>query len=430
MIYIYTLFFMLLFTYGIRILFRECFANLFGVRTNFNQGVGVVGGWALIYVRLLSICALFSIMIGLWAWKDDIFNLWKLFDNSEKLVWGKCLCRIVIIGILIINVGCNIKRILIHLKTEVIKNEFAQSILTNGRGVVLTLTISTVFDIYLLQAVLCVMTGNIHPAVLNAWKAGIVGKVILIAFEKLFYSEKICIYQNGTVTYSTLLKRGYGNKLYFEKDYKKANKARLYVDGEEVLETAFFNIDQLLKNYGKKNDEEVKSDAKVTGKKIHYMKSTKRNERTCRTIAISVGAALVLLGVLFYVFFASKVVMIVMWLLALLYYPALLVIKRTYDKSFYIIFNRDYMLVMGYKGTAFVSEKIEYSKIGYIMTGDNCPHRTIFGKTPEKLRRDYGTFTDVFDRKKEYLFSYAMNDDITQEIMARCKNVKEILELD
>lgn len=35
-----------------------------------------------------------------------------------------------------------------------------------------------------------------------------------------------------------------------------------------------------------------------------------------------------------------------------------------------------------------------------------------------------------FDRKKEYLFSYAMNDDITQEIMARCKNVKEILELD
>ena len=33
-------------------------------------------------------------------------------------------------------------------------------------------------------------------------------------------------------------------------------------------------------------------------------------------------------------------------------------------------------------------------------------------------------------RKKEYLFSYAMNDDITQEIMARCKNVKEILELD
>lgn len=369
MIYIYTLFFMLLFTYGIRILFRECFANLFGVRTNFNQGVGVVGGWALIYVRLLSICALFSIMIGLWAWKDDIFNLWKLFDNSEKLVWGKCLCRIVIIGILIINVGCNIKRILIHLKTEVIKNEFAQSILTNGRGVVLTLTISTVFDIYLLQAILCVMTGNIHPAVLNAWKAGIVGKVILIAFEKLFYSEKICIYQNGTVTYSTLLKRGYGNKFYFEKDHKKANKARLYVDGEEVLETAFFNIDQLLKNYGKKNDEEVKSDAKVTGKKIHYMKSTKRNERTCRTIAISVGAAL-------------------------------------------------------------VSEKIEYSKIGYIMTGDNCPHRTIFGKTPEKLRRDYGTFTDVFDRKKEYLFSYAMNDDITQEIMARCKNVKEILELD
>lgn len=75
-------------------------------------------------------------------------------------------------------------------------------------------------------------------------------------------------------------------------------------------------------------------------------------------------------------------------------------------------------------------EKIEYSKIGYIMTGNNCPHRTIFGKTPEKLRRDYGTFTDVFDRKKEYLFSYAMNDDITQEIMARCKNVKEILELD
>ena len=127
MIYIYTLFFILLFTYGIRILFRECFANLFGVRTNFNQGVGVVGGWALIYVRLLSICALFSIMIGLWAWKDDIFNLWKLFDNSEKLVWGKCLCRIVIIGILIINVGCNIKRILIHLKTEVIKNEFACS---------------------------------------------------------------------------------------------------------------------------------------------------------------------------------------------------------------------------------------------------------------------------------------------------------------
>ena len=117
MIYIYTLFFILLFTYGIRILFRECFANLFGVRTNFNQGGGVVGGWALIYVRLLSICALFSIMIGLWAWKDDIFNLWKLFDNSEKLVWGKCLCRIVIIGILIINVGCNIKRILIHLKT-------------------------------------------------------------------------------------------------------------------------------------------------------------------------------------------------------------------------------------------------------------------------------------------------------------------------
>ncbi len=79
------------------------------------------------------------------------------------------------------------------------------------------------------------------------------------------------------------------------------------------------------------------------------------------------------------------------------------------------------MLVTGYKGTAFVSEKIEYSKIGYIMTGDNCPHRTIFGKTPEKLRRDYGAFTDVFDRKKEYLFSYAMNDDITQEIMARCK---------
>lgn len=174
----------------------------------------------------------------------------------------------------------------------------------------------------------------------------------------------------------------------------------------------------------------MKSDAKVTGKKIHYMKSTKRNERTCRTIAISVGAALVLLGVLFYVFFASKVVMIVMWLWALLYYPALLMIKRTYDKSFYIIFNRDYMLVTGYKGTAFVSEKIEYSKIGYIMTGDNCPHRTIFGKTPEKLRRDYGAFTDVFDRKKEHLFSYAMNDDITQEIMARCKNVKEILELD
>ena len=29
------------------------------------------------------------------------------------------------------------------------------------------------------------------------------------------------------------------------------------------------------------------------------------------------------------------------------------------------------MLVTGYKGTAFVSEKIEYSKIGYIMTGDN-----------------------------------------------------------
>lgn len=306
MIYIYTLFFILLFIYGIRILFRECFANLFGVRTNFNQGVGVVGGWALIYVRLLSICALFSIMIGLWAWKDDIFNLWKLFDNSEKLVWGKCLCRIVIIGILIINGGCNIKRILIHLKTEVIKNKFAQSILTNGRGVVLTLMISTVFDIYLLQAILCVMTGNIHPAVLNAWKAGIVGKVILIAFEKLFYSEKICIYQNGTVTYSTLLKRGYGNKLYFEKDYKKENKARLYVDGEEVLETAFFNIDQLLENYGKKNDEEVKSDAKVTGKKIHYMKSTKRNERTCRTIAISVGAALVLLGVLFYVFLQVK----------------------------------------------------------------------------------------------------------------------------
>lgn len=50
MIYIYTLFLILLFTYGIRILFRECFANLFGVRTNFNQGVGVVGGWALIYV--------------------------------------------------------------------------------------------------------------------------------------------------------------------------------------------------------------------------------------------------------------------------------------------------------------------------------------------------------------------------------------------
>lgn len=49
--------------------------------------------------------------------------------------------------------------------------------------------------------------------------------------------------------------------------------------------------------------------------------------------------------------------MIVMWLLALLYYPALLVIKRTYDKSFYIIFNRDYMLVTGYEGTAFVSEK-------------------------------------------------------------------------
>ncbi len=49
---------------------------------------------------------------------------------------------------------------------------------------------------------------------------------------------------------------------------RKRNKARLYVDGEEVLETAFFNIDQLLKNYGKKkNDEEVKSDAKVTGKK-------------------------------------------------------------------------------------------------------------------------------------------------------------------
>ena len=104
--------------------------------------------------------------------------------------------------------------------------------------------------------------------------------------------------------------------------------------------------------------------------------------------------------------------MIVMWLWALLYYPALLMIKRTYDKSFYIIFNRDYMLVTGYKGTAFVSEKIEYSKIGYIMTGDNCPHRTIFGKTPEKLRRDYGAFTDVFDRKKEHLFSYAMNDDI------------------
>lgn len=112
MIYIYTLFFILLFIYGIRILFRECFTNLFGVRTNFNQGGGVVVGWALIYARLLSICALFSIMIGLWAWKDDIFNLWKLFDNSEKLVWGKCLCRIVIIGILIINVGCNIKRIL------------------------------------------------------------------------------------------------------------------------------------------------------------------------------------------------------------------------------------------------------------------------------------------------------------------------------
>ena len=48
---------------------------------------------------------------------------------------------------------------------------------------------------------------------------------------------------------------------------RKRIKARLYVDGEEVLETAFFNIDRLLKNYGKKNDEEVKSDAKVTGKK-------------------------------------------------------------------------------------------------------------------------------------------------------------------
>lgn len=50
----------------------------------------------------------------------------------------------------------------------------------------------------------------------------------------------------------------------------------------------------------------MKSDAKVTGKKIHYMKSTKRNERTCRTIAISVGAALVVLGVLFYVFLQVK----------------------------------------------------------------------------------------------------------------------------
>lgn len=61
----------------------------------------------------------------------------------------------------------------------------------------------------------------------------------MIAFEKLFYSEKICIYQNGTITYSTLLKRGYDNKFYFERDHKKANKARLYVDDEEVLETAF-----------------------------------------------------------------------------------------------------------------------------------------------------------------------------------------------
>ena len=59
-------------------------------------------------------------------------------------------------------------------------------------------------------------------------------------------------------------KTRYGNKFYFERDHKKANKARLYVDDEEVLETAFFNIDQLLKNYGKKNDEEVKSDAKKT----------------------------------------------------------------------------------------------------------------------------------------------------------------------
>lgn len=53
-----------------------------------------------------------------------------------------------------------------------------------------------------------------------------------------------------------------------------------------------------------------------------------------------------------------------------------------------------------------------------------------------QIRSNYnGKNTGLFRNKKEirgkeYLFSYAMNDDITQEIMARCKNVKEILELD
>ena len=129
----------------------------------------------------------------------------------------------------------------------------------------------------------------------------------------------------------------------------------------------------------------MKSDAKVTGKKIHYMKSTKRNERTCRTIAISVGAALVLLGVLFYVFFASKVVMIVMWLWALLYYPALLMIKRTYDKSFYIPLPHNIVAVP------------ELQIEGILFTMDNCRYNNA-KRNKQAIKTTYGNDIKIFEQ--------------------------------
>lgn len=150
------------------------------------------------------------------------------------------------------------------------------------------------------------------------------------------------------------------------------------------------------------------------------------NEKNCFNMInlFFIFFAILLVVISFFVFREDAFLFVVLFGCGLFFFPGIPLILRYYKKAYYIELLDNYIICKGTLNNLFGKRKISYDEIFYLETGKQEPVIYPRGTNREQMVREFGSFTNVYDKDREFLFSFRNNSMVTEIIFEKNKRVQ------
>lgn len=134
--------------------------------------------------------------------------------------------------------------------------------------------------------------------------------------------------------------------------------------------------------------------------------------------------AILLVASSFLVLCEDAILFVVLFGCGLFFFPGIPLILRCYKKAYYIELLDDYIICRGTLNNLFGKRKISYDEIYYLETGNQEPVIYPRGTNREQMVREFGSFTNVYNKDREFLFSFRNNSMVTEKIFKKNNRVQ------